>query len=534
MPEEEQHAFEIRDARHALIVDERFRWSDPQAPGRERTGRIRGVLSVSEADHAVVDLSVRRAFVIGAGREALPAWAGFLEGVLECDELTPNAARDGVRQDAALIAARHALAQYVAREIPAAAARPENERLLRTVVTYLTNGSGFAHYVTEAESARLYRLLAEPRGIRVLDCSGESAGEEFLRRCAEISPERVRLNRLDESDSGPDQLFEPLDAPEIKQFGPLVRAFECEFVRARASRFEPAELPVVLLESPTLHLNAANPIIRRLAARPDLEDEVSRAALRSLHGNALILRAGAPSADAAQSTFAEFNRVIGLMLELAEARQADPAPARRPQPGYLSCAVTLPEGEPRSEEIFAAVRSVLEDGPYYWQVRRADSPPHGSELPLDLDEPPAGAALHIAVFAGPRLNQWLLNEISIGQILGLPQLILIDEAHPELPPSFADVPRSTVRRSGDVLHGEVLAALAGHPEVGRVRACERYLSPSILARLAGLDEAAGTAVSARYPTWPEFLAADAQDVARLAGIDVASVQAVRAGLRLLR
>jgi hypothetical protein len=534
MPEEEQYAFEIRDARHALIVDERFRWSDTQAPGRERTGRIRGVLSVSAADHAVVDLSVRHAFIVAAGRAVLPAWAGFLEGVLECDELTPNAARDGVRQDAAFLAARRALAELVAREIPAAAARPENERLLQTVVTYLADGSGCVHYVTDAESARLYRLLAEARGIRVFDWAGEPAGEEFLRRCAEISPERVRLNRLDEADSGSDRLFEPLDAHETKQFAPLEQAFACESVQARASRFEPAELPVVLLKPPTLHLNAANPIIRRLAARPDLDDEVGRAALRSLHGNALILRAGAPSADTARSTFAEFNRVIGLMLELAEAQQACPRPARRPQPGYLSCAVTLPEGEPRSEEIFAAVRSVLEDGPYYWQVRRTDSPPHGSDLPLDLDEPPAGAALNVAVFAGPRLNQWLLNEISIGQILALPQLILIDEGHPDLPSSFADVPRSTVRRSGEVLHGEVLAALAGHPEVRRIREYERYLSPPILARLAGLDEAAGTAVSARYPTWPEFLAADTQDVARLAGIDVASVEAARAELRLLR
>lgn len=389
------------------------------------------------------------------------------------------------------------------------------------------------HYVTEAESARPYLLLAEARGLRVFDCAGEPVSEEFLRRCAEISPERVRLNRLDEADSDPDWLFEPLDADETKQFAALEQAFECESVQARASRFEPAELPVVLLKPPTLHLNAANPIIRRLAARPDLDDEVSRAALRSLHNNALILHAGAPSADAAQSAFAEFNRVIGLMLELAEAQPTCPRPTRRPQPAYLSCAVTLPEGEPRSEEIFAAVRSVLEDGPYYWQVRRADSPPHGSELPLDLDEPPAGAALNIAVFAGPALNRWLLNEISIGQILGLPQLVLIDEAHPALPSSFADVPRSTVRRTSDVLHGEVLAALAEHPEVCRVREYERYLSPLILARLAGLDEVAGTAVSARYPTWPEFLAADSEDVARLAGIDVVSVEAAKNALRPL-
>ena len=326
--------------------------------------------------------------------------------------------------------------------------------------------------------------------------------------------------------------FEPLGAREAEQYAALEQAYTTAFegrpVVARVSRFEPVELPAHIAP-PTTHLNAANPIIRRLAARPDLEDEVSRVALRALYNNALILQGGRLRPDMAEAMCAEFNRVIELMLELAE--QVGRARPARPRPTYLSCAVTLPEGEPRSEEIFAAVRSVLEDGPYYWQVRRADSPPHGSELPLDLDEPPAGAALNVAVFAGPTLNQGVLNEASIGQILGLPQLILIDAGHPLLLAGFVDVPSSTVQSDGAGLREEVLTALAGHPEVSRTRKRERYLSPSILARVAGLDEAAGTAVSARYPTWPEFLAADLEELAQLAGIDVASVEAAKAELR---
>lgn len=291
--------------------------------------------------------------------------------------------------------------------------------------------------------------------------------------------------------------------------------------------------------------NAHDSIIRRLAARPSLRDEVSRSALQSLYNNALMLLARTLPADAVQSMFTQFNQVIELMLGLAEqvARGAEPAdavpsaaaaiPVAEPSPTYLSCAVTLPEGEPRSEEIFAAVRSVLEAGPYYWQVHRADSPPQDSNLPLDLDAPPARATLNVAVFAGPTLNQGLVNEISIGQILGLPQLILSDGAHPELPRSFADVPRRTVRGLGAVLRKEVLGALAGHPEVSRIRAYERYLSPSVLAWCADLDEPTGAAISARYPTWPEFLAAAPTEVARLAGIEVAVVEAAKSGLRLL-
>ena len=561
MPDEQQRPSEIQNAQHALIVDAPFHWSDAERPERERTGWIRGVLAVTDG-HSIVGLSLRRTMFMGAGgRDVLPRrWAGLFEGVLECAELTPNGARTGVRRDAALLAARRALGEVIARDLLAAVVRPGNERLFRriahriplvttdqgplTVAEYLDRaedgpeaGAGVVHYLAAAESAGLYALLAGARGMRVFDCTDDAPGaERFLFKYAEIWPERVRLNRLDRGDEGSDWLFAPLEADEAKQCAALEQAYAAAFedrpIRARASRFEPATLPVVLIKPPLLHLNAANPIIRSLAARPHLNDEVGRAALRSLYDNALILRAAAPSADEAESMFAGFNHVIGLMLELDNARTPQPQP--RPAT-YLSCAVTLPEGEPRSEEVFAAVGSVLEDAPYYWQVRRADSPPHGSDVPLDLDEPPAGAALNLAVFAGPTLNQGLLDEISIGQILGLPQLILIDEGHPELPPSFADVPRCTISGLGAALRAEVLAALAGHPEVAgcRGRGYERYLSPSILARLAGVDRAAGAAISARYPTWPEFAAADPREIAGMAGIDVAKVEAMNAELRRL-
>ena len=230
-------------------------------------------------------------------------------------------------------------------------------------------------------------------------------------------------------------------------------------------------------------------------------------------------------------------RITGIGPEHARfLRMLDPAPAdvaTDPQPSYLACSVSLPEGEPRSEEIFAALRSVLEDKPYYWQVLRADSPPADSELPLDLDEPPAHAALHVAVFAGPRLNPGLVNEVSISQILGLPQLILCDEDHPELPSSFADVPRQTVCGLGEMLREEVLTGLAEHPEVCRFREHERYLSPSVLAWCAGIDETAGSAISARYPTWPAFLEAEPAEIASAAGIAVALVEEAKSGLRLL-
>lgn len=365
--------------------------------------------------------------------------------------------------------------------------------------------------------------------------------KEIIRTCADFIGVPVYVN--DEAEPA-----NPVTAPWHRSYvagelTPLEQAYATLFpdrkVTARTHRFEPVTLPAVLTDPLTLHLNAANPIIERLAARSDLGDEVSRSALQALYNNALMQLTHALPADSAQATFTQLNDAVDLMLRLAEQVEREPGqddPTPEPAPTYLSCSVTLPEGEPRSEEIFAAVRSVLETKPYYWQVCRADSSPVDSDLPLDLDEPPAHAVLNVAVFAGPRLNPGLVNEVSISQILGQPQLILSDEGHPPLPPSFADVPQRTVRGLGPVLMEDVLSALAEHPEVrrrNRSREHVPYLSPSVLAWCEELDESAGAMISARYPTWPEFLAADSTEVARDAGIDVAVVEAAKSELRLL-
>ena len=617
--------FVDENALHMLLVDEPFTWPDADYPGGERTGRIRGVLAITDRRtpdvnaRGTVDVYINRMFIGAANRDVLPPWAKFLQGVLECNELTPNAARDNVRHNAALVAVQRTLGDLVVRELTrlseasrrsfteimrwhsyhilAMAVQPEHERFFRavadlalletdqgpmTVADYLasaerrSDGSAVVHYVTEDESAKQYMLLAGARGVRVFDCT-EAFAERFLKKYADAWPERVRLNRLDQA--GAEALFEPLDAREADQYIALEQAYATLFpdrrVTARASRFQPTALPAVLTETResrrrremdvlaadvtmpsairdivqdflaeaddplTLHLNATNPIIRRLAARPSLDDEVSRSALLALYNNALMLLARTLPPDAVQTMFTQFNQVIELMLGLAEQVAQGPADAipspveTEPQPTYLTCAVTLPEGEPRSEEIFAAIRSVLETKPYYWHVHRADSPPADESLPMDLDTPPVRATLNVAVFAGPTLNQGLINEVSIGQILGLPLLILSDDGYPELPSSFEDVPRRTVRGLGAVLRKEVLTALAEHPEVTRIRHFERYLSPSILTWCAGLDESVGVTISVRYPTWPEFLAADSAEVAELAGIDVALVEAAKSGLRLL-
>jgi HSP90 family molecular chaperone len=71
-------------------------------------------------------------------------------------------------------------------------------------------------------------------------------------------------------------------------------------------------------EQLTLHLNAGNPTIRKLAARHDLADEVSRHALVALYNNALMLLARSLPVDTVQAMVAQQNQVIALLLSLAE------------------------------------------------------------------------------------------------------------------------------------------------------------------------------------------------------------------------
>lgn len=396
--------FADEHALHVFAVDETFRWPDAERPGGEGTGRIRGVLAITDRHvpdvnaRGTVDVYVSRMFIGAANREVLPSWARFLQGVIECNELTPNAARDNVMRNGALAAAQKVLGQRIVGELTelslrqrdrfidimrwhsyhvlAMSVQDEHEEFFRAVANLMPlesdkgpvtigeylltaperpDGSRTIHYITERGSANQFFLLASARGIRVINCD-EPFAERFLEKYARTWPQRVRLTRLDLA--GSQAIFEPLPPEERAWFADLERA--CaellparQFV-ARVSKFLPEELPAVLTETRdsrnrremaqvashlavpgylrklvqgfleeepeqlTLHLNAGNPTIRRLAARHDLADEVSRHALVALYNNALMLLARSLPVDTVQAMVAQQNQVIALLLSLAE------------------------------------------------------------------------------------------------------------------------------------------------------------------------------------------------------------------------
>jgi HSP90 family molecular chaperone len=79
--------------------------------------------------------------------------------------------------------------------------------------------------------------------------------------------------------------------------------------------------------------DASNPTVRKLSARPDPYDQVSRQAIVALLNNALLLLARTLPVSAVQAMFNQNNQVIELMLTLAEERSRLEAEIFRSQVG---------------------------------------------------------------------------------------------------------------------------------------------------------------------------------------------------------
>jgi molecular chaperone HtpG len=291
--------FLYENSLHVFAVDEPFEWDDISQPDGHGRGHIRGVLAITDRRlpdvnaRGIVDVYISRMFISAGNREVLPQWAKFLQGVLECNELTPNAARDNVVRNAALAAVQRALGELIVRELTdlahkdrprfveimrwhsyhvlAMSVMPDNDDFFRavadlmplesdpepmTVPEYLetapvrADGSRWVYYITERGSANQYFMLANARSIRVFNCA-EPFAERFLEKYKEIWPSKIHLTRLDVA--GSDTIFEPLDESERAYFAELQAAYNVVFPDpryvAKVSRFRPVDVPAVLVES---------------------------------------------------------------------------------------------------------------------------------------------------------------------------------------------------------------------------------------------------------------------------------------------
>jgi molecular chaperone HtpG len=613
-----------------FAVDEDFEWDDVSQPDGKGHGRVRGVLAITDRHvpdvnaRGTVDVYIKRMFIAAGNRDVLPAWAKFLQGVLECDELTPNAARDNVVRNAALTAVQQKLGAFIVSELTelsrrdhqrlvdimrwhsyhllAMSVQEEHEDFFRaiadlmplesdegpiTVAEYLRvapargDGSRLVYYITERGSANQYFLLASARSIRVFNCA-EPFAERFLKRYQRTWPERVHLHRLDVA--GSETIFEPLSEAEQEKFAELQAAYTLIFpdlrCSAAVSRFRPIDVPAVLTETRdarnrreiedvttnlsipayvrdllkgflteereplTLHLNADNPTIQKLAARPNLRDDVSRHALVSLYNNALMLLARALRVQDVQAMFVQYNQVIERMLSLAAERSEvesernalkieveELRTAQRESAdldSYVSCFVAMPFRDERASDIYQAIRLVAEDSPYFWRVVRADDTVEQPGLWANLKTKLLRAHCYIAILTGP-VNANVMIEIGRMEAIGRPLLLLRDPAASDLPADLNGLLYEDLRAIGGDLVIEVRDALARQDRLRGLRGT-RFLSETALKRYAFLDGEVSKKISRTYPTWDEFLSADPAQVARQVGTRPAIVQGWQTGL----
>ncbi len=217
---------------------------------------------------------------------------------------------------------------------------------------YLQASQGSLYYVTRELGSLQEQLLAEGRDVPAIDASWFSV-TPFLEKYAARHAE-VRLVQLDGS---ADQLLRP--APEAA-FASLMEYFRDQGVRVRMATFKPAEAPALMLypqgaelareaeaslesgDLPgplaglissyveqkalenedlrgTLYLNAANPLIRRLAQEPN--QTTRAAALTVLHQTARLFAGRMLSARDAAGAFADLSGALEGLLRQGFAQE---------------------------------------------------------------------------------------------------------------------------------------------------------------------------------------------------------------------
>jgi len=613
-----------------LALDEAVEVPDPQRSSERIQARVRGVLGITDRhvpdvnSRGTVEVYVARMFITSGSREALPAWARFIQGIIECDALTPNAARDDVVKNETLEAVKEALGRAIlgwltrlSKEEPkrfveimrwhsyhvlAMAVQDEHEDFFRavadlvplesdqgplTIPAYMetaarVSGRAVVHFLTERGSVNQYYVLCAAKGIRVFNAS-EPFAERFLERYAKTWPDRMRLSRLDVT--GSEEIFEPLKGEEADQFRELEAAYALVFPDLRAiakvSRFKPAEMPAVLTESRdqktrremeevagnvvlpgfirdlvqgflkekreplSLHLNADNLIVQRLAKRASLRDPVAGNALIALYNNAFMLLSQSITPENVRIMFGQYNAVIDMMLGLADerakltsetvalrtqVREVESKQAGGPKlPRWVTCFVAMPFRD-ETKALFEALRTVLEDVPYLWEVTRADLKVHDPSLWANVKSHMLRAHCYVADVSDANLNVYL--EVGRMEAIERPLLLVKRDGTPDLPVDLKGHLYAPYGGEGEALVSRL------REEIGKVAAFsalrgEGFLSETVLRRCAKdlISEAAVKKLAQSFTTCEELLAADPAETARRLGLGRGGVVDVQEALR---
>ncbi len=172
---------------------------------------------------------------------------------------------------------------------------------------------------------------------------------------------------------------------------------------------------------------------------------------------------------------------------------------------------------------------MLEDHPYFWRVVRADDTVEQSGLWANLKTKLLRAHCYIAILTGS-LNPNVMIEAGRMEALQRPLLLLRDAAADELPANLDGLLYEVLHASGSELTDVIRNAIVRQDRLRTLQG-PRYLSETALKRYAFLDGELSRKISRQFPTWDEFIQADADQVARQIGANRHTVQAAQESLK---
>ncbi len=432
-------------------------------------------------------------------------------------------------------------------------------------------------YFDERGSATQFYMLCDARGLLVVDAS-QVFEDDFLERYGRLHPE-IKLRQLNIGESN--VIFEALNLEEAQEF----RQLEQEFTRgmpdrrsiAKAVRFKPESIPALSVLSAaaksrqklqqagdnvmipdevrklvkdvlqgeksvpvTLYLNVDNPTVQQLAKMSPSEDKLD--ACMAIYNNSIMLINQVLTASNAELMFKGFSRVIDRMitqtdrvgklegqvtklkLQIEEKNQelrAQVAAQSQGQTEHVSCFFAMPFEE-RYAPLLEAVRLVLEDKPYGWEVIRADSRLLGLTISANVEAHIAQSHCYLADISDKNPNVFL--EIgAMGHYKGRPLLYLCrEDAKEGIAADLKGLLYHTYTQWNETkLDIDALAAqlrqeferrtdLAGLKSAGQ----QTFLAANLLVRYQLCDGSLADKISKKYKTVEAFVAASPDAVAQ--------------------
>jgi hypothetical protein len=293
----------------------------------------------------------------------------------------------------------------------------------------------------------------------------------------------------------------------------------------------------------TLYLNADNAMIQRLAKMNATQE--TRDAYMAIYNNAIMLVNQIITPQNAELMFKSFTRVIDRMINQTDEVQKLTSQVTRarmevreqllvsereelrsqlaqiecPQTEHISCFFAMPF-DPSYDPLLQAVRQVLEDKPYGWQVIRADEQQRGITITENVRGHIARSHCYLAEISDGNPNVFL--EIGRMSHYARPLIYLCredgkDKVAADLagnlfsPYAAWDGQKPNI----DVLAAQLKKLFDNRDELKLLRANRKkiYLSANVLIRKGECQTPIAEALASHYYTVEDFLAEDPLNVA---------------------